>query len=686
MYMELKATSFGKHLAQHPYNRVRLLNAGIEVSGDKHQYLIPFNQLVNIQCKRGIVWGELEFELPEQQVVRLHGTEWQETQRFYHYLLGIWQQWSEEMSLISAEVLQTQVVAIRKIEQQDKWFKRTELAQLQENIKQAFSALPIPVERLSEFECCREDYALCLRWLDQGHRSVVMRNRQWTDRMLEQHREFFQQVETSPLNDSQCRAVVNGEDSVLVLAGAGSGKTSVLVARAGWLLRRQEAQPDQILLLAFGRQAADEMNARIKQQLGVDGIQAKTFHALALQIIQQGSRKVPVISKLESDSEARRTLLIKSWQQQCSEKKAQAKGWRQWLTEELEWDVGDGNFWQDKRLAARLAGRLERWLGLMRMHGGSQAEMIEQADDEVRDLFQKRVRLMAPLLKVWKNALKEEGAVDFSGLIHQAVNLLAKGRFVSPWKHILVDEFQDISPQRAQLLSALRQQNTQTALFAVGDDWQAIYRFSGAELSLTTAFSHNFGEGAECALDTTYRFNDRIGEIVNQFIQQNPYQLKKPLNSLTKGNKKSVTILPQEQLEPLLDKLSGYAKDNERIMILARYHHLRPDILQKAKTRWPKLNIDFMTIHASKGQQADYVIIAGLHQGNDGFPAQARESVLEEVLLPQPEDFPDAEERRLLYVAMTRAKHQVWLLQDGERPSVFVSQLHEIGVPVQKKP
>lgn len=121
-------------------------------------------------------------------------------------------------------------------------------------------------------------------------------------------------------------------------------------------------------------------------------------------------------------------------------------------------------------------------------------------------------------------------------------------------------------------------------------------------------------------------------------------------------------------------------------MILARYHHLRPDILQKAKTRWPKLNIDFMTIHASKGQQADYVIIAGLHQGNDGFPAQARESVLEEVLLPQPEDFPDAEERRLLYVAMTRAKHQVWLLQDGERPSVFVSQLHEIGVPVQKKP
>ena len=88
----------GQHLAQHPYNRVRLLNAGVEVSGDRHEYLIPFNQLVAIHCKRGIVWGELEFELPEEKVVRLHGTDWQETQRFYQHLQQSWQAWSEEMA------------------------------------------------------------------------------------------------------------------------------------------------------------------------------------------------------------------------------------------------------------------------------------------------------------------------------------------------------------------------------------------------------------------------------------------------------------------------------------------------------------------------------------------------------------------------------------------------------------
>jgi DNA helicase-4 len=136
--------------------------------------------------------------------------------------------------------------------------------------------------------------------------------------------------------------------------------------------------------------------------------------------------------------------------------------------------------------------------------------------------FQQAGQTNGTLLKAWKTALKAENAVDFSGLIHQAINVLDKGRFVSPWKHILVDEFQDISPQRAALLAALRRQNSQTTLFAVGDDWQAIYRFSGAQLSLTTAFHDYFGEGDLCALDTTYRFNTRIGEVANGFIQQNP--------------------------------------------------------------------------------------------------------------------------------------------------------------------
>ncbi len=675
----------GKRLAQHPYNRVRLLAAGVEVSGDRHEYLIPFNQLLAITCKRGLVWGELEFLLAENKVVRLHGTEWQETQRFHHYLLQSWQSWSHEMSEVCREVLCSLREEISRFGDQDRWIKRSELQMLKSKITTQFDALPLPLSRLNEFDTTRADWSFCQRWLEQGEAALQQRNRDWTAKTLERYQDFFSTIETTPLNPSQCEAVVNGEEALLVLAGAGSGKTSVLVARAGWLLQRKLSAPEQILLLAFGRQAAEEMNDRIQSRLGDGDIQARTFHSLALHIIRQGSNKQPVISKLESDASARREWLITHWRQQCDEKKAQANGWRQWLRDELKWEVPDGAFWQDDALAKRLASRLERWLGLMRMHGGAQAAMIADVHEEVRDLFSKRVKLMAPLLKAWKTALKEEGAVDFSGLIHQAISILEKGRFISPWKHILVDEFQDISPQRAALLTALRQQNKRTTLFAVGDDWQAIYRFSGAEMSLTTAFHHYFGEGDRCVLDTTYRFNDRIGDIANRFVQQNPHQLRKPLNSLTKGNKKSISLLPQEQLEPLLNKLSGYARPDERVLLLARYHYLLPEVLEKAKTKWPKLKLDFMTIHASKGQQADYVILLGLQQGKEGFPAEARESIIEQGLLPQPEAFPDAEERRLAYVALTRARQQVFLMYDKQQPSVFVDHFRELGVPVLRK-
>ncbi|MDR0806977.1 MAG: DNA helicase IV [Enterobacteriaceae bacterium] len=684
--MELKSTAVGQHLAQHPYNKVKMLNAGVEVSGAKHHCIIPFNQLVAVRCKRGLVWGELEFELPQQKVVRLHGTEWHETQHFYHHLMGIWQQWGEEMSQIAADVLDQQIEKINQRLQQQRWLTQQDLHDIQAEIRAAFDALPLPLDRLHEFANCTHSYALCCEWLDSGNKIIDETNQRWVQSMLQQHQEFFAHIESQPLNSMQCRAVISGEKNVLVLAGAGSGKTSVLIARAGWLLHRKEATPDQILLLAFGRKAAEEMNQRISQRLGNADIQAKTFHALALAIISQCSKKVPLISKLETDTQSRQQFLIEQWQGQCAEKKSQASGWRNWLSQEMGWALKEDSFWQDSALCERLAVRIDYWLGLMRNHGGSQAEMLELAPEDLRSDLQKKLRLLAPLLKAWKKALKEEGAVDFAGLLHQAVNLIDKGKFISPWRHILVDEFQDISPQRAALVNALRRQQPETSLFAVGDDWQSIYRFSGSEQSLTADFNRIFGIGELCALNLTYRFNQGISDITSRYIQQNPAQIKRKINSLHKGEKHPITILPDTQLEALLDKLSGYVKADEKILLLGRYHYTKPEILAKAATRWPKLNIEFMTIHVSKGQQAEYVIVLGLHSGRDGFPTAENSSVIEQILLPQTDSFPYAEERRLLYVALTRAKHQVWLLQNIESPSIFVKQLADIGAAVKRKP
>ncbi|AYA40515.1 DNA helicase IV [Xenorhabdus nematophila] len=395
--MELKSTQIGQRLAQHPYNRVRLLNAGIEVSGDKHQYLIPFNQLIGIQCKRGIVWGELEFELPEGKVVRLHGTEWQQTQHFYRYLLKEWQKWSSDMSDVSADVLAAQINEINKIERQDRWFKIADLVSLQQQIQETFQALPLLLQRVEQFENCCDDYQTCLNWLNNGQKTVQAMNKHWVDRTLVQYEKFFHTLETLPLNRSQCQAVINGEKNILVLAGAGSGKTSVLVARTGWLLLRRQTFPEQILLLAFDRQSAYEINEQIQARLGAKEVKAKTFHTLALYIIQQGSNKISKMSELETDTQKCRDFLVQEWQKQCAEKRTQAKSWREWLEKELGWQLPKGEYWHDKPLIARLSVRLERWLGLMRMHGGSQKEMIEQAPDVYSGAFQKRIRLMVPI-------------------------------------------------------------------------------------------------------------------------------------------------------------------------------------------------------------------------------------------------------------------------------------------------
>ncbi len=103
--MELKATTLGKRLAQHPYDRAAILNAGIKVSAIATNTLfLSINYWRFAPRKRGLVWGELEFVLPGLKVVRLHGTEWGETQRFYHHLDAHWRRWSGEMSEIASGV------------------------------------------------------------------------------------------------------------------------------------------------------------------------------------------------------------------------------------------------------------------------------------------------------------------------------------------------------------------------------------------------------------------------------------------------------------------------------------------------------------------------------------------------------------------------------------------------------
>ncbi|MCS6067311.1 hypothetical protein LNO81_09320 [Klebsiella variicola subsp. variicola] len=152
-------------MAQHPYDRVQLLNAGVRFPATVTSILSLSISYCQCIVKRGLVWGELEFVLPDSKVVRLHGTEWSETQRFYHHLQTLWEQWSAEMSDIAAGVLKRQLATIERTRAEGKWLTRQQVADVQDNIRQALTGLPMPSSRLEAFDNCRELWRECQRWL-----------------------------------------------------------------------------------------------------------------------------------------------------------------------------------------------------------------------------------------------------------------------------------------------------------------------------------------------------------------------------------------------------------------------------------------------------------------------------------------------------------------------------------------
>ena len=130
--------------------------------------------------------------------------------------------------------------------------------------------------------------------------------------------------------------------------------------------------------------------------------------------------------------------------------------------------------------------------------------------------------------------LQDSNEVDFEDLIVDAARLAAGDCFKHPYKLILVDEFQDISRGRAKLLLSLLNKNPECQLFAVGDDWQSIYRFAGSDIAIFTNFQNIFGYTATNFLTQTFRSNQGIADVAANFVQRNPSQLKKSVKAMDK--------------------------------------------------------------------------------------------------------------------------------------------------------
>ena len=137
----------------------------------------------------------------------------------------------------------------------------------------------------------------------------------------------------------------------------------------------------------------------------------------------------------------------------------------------------------------------------------------------------------------YQEILEQSGEIDFHDMIARATEHVEAGHYHSPFGYILVDEFQDISPDRMRLLKALLDHSPDAQLFAVGDDWQAIFRFAGSDIGIMREFSQHFGESEQLPLETTFRCVDRIAEVATEFILRNPAQIPKTVRTVNQAGR-----------------------------------------------------------------------------------------------------------------------------------------------------
>ncbi|MDE6454216.1 MAG: UvrD-helicase domain-containing protein [Muribaculaceae bacterium] len=312
-------------------------------------------------------------------------------------------------------------------------------------------------------------------------------------------------------------------------------------------------------------------------------------------------------------------------------------------------------------------------------------EVIRQAKsicDERNEFIIQNI--FQPVYERYIEELKKINQIDFTDAILQATDIC---RSLHPvrYDYIIVDEFQDISVDRYNFLKVLREGNPPAKLYCVGDDWQSIYRFSGSDMALFNQFSDFFGHTDINKIETTYRFGEPLVSLSSRFIQQNETQIKKDVHPFNSEAKTELYFYEYDRANycNVIEQLVSSIPLDKSIFLLGRYSF--DDYYLSYRYQSTKegnrfyyfigtRKIEFLTAHKSKGLEADYVIILQCNKDTYGFPTLISDDPVLNYVLTESDQYPYGEERRLFYVAITRAKIKTFVLYDKRFPSVFVDE------------
>ena len=295
--------------------------------------------------------------------------------------------------------------------------------------------------------------------------------------------------------------------------------------------------------------------------------------------------------------------------------------------------------------------------------------------------------IIKPFYEEYQSELNKSYEIDFTDAIIQATELCRDGLW-KDYDYILVDEFQDISIDRYKFLQALRSDEPKTKLYCVGDDWQSIFRFAGSDMSLFYEFENYFGYTELCKIETTYRFHQPLIDISSEFIMKNKEQKAKTIKTPNDDHYK--TYLSFEKCDgdddgvlKKVEEIVGKIPASQSVIIIGRYNYDATSVgfsgkidmkENKIRVSIAGREIPFLSVHSAKGLEADNIILINCNQGAYGFPSLIEDDPILDFVLSKRETYPFAEERRLFYVAMTRARMHMFVLFDKDKPSPFVGE------------
>ncbi|MBQ9318184.1 MAG: UvrD-helicase domain-containing protein [Bacilli bacterium] len=499
-----------------------------------------------------------------------------------------------------------------------------------------------------------KDYRNITKFVKKNNENYIQRNI---------NNSIFNDINGFKLDDNQRRAILCDEINTLIIAGAGSGKSLTLIGKIKYLIEIKKIKPEHILCISFTNDSCNSLKDKLFYNVDV-----LTFHKLAMKILKKNNYLITTISldyvvdEYFASIILTKPVMVRIVLKICGYKDNQLSIYEQII-----------NSNQIKSLKRTIIS----FINLFKANNYAFNYLRKIKNSKNKYLLY----LIMDIYTLYQQELRSQNEIDFNDMINCATEKIKKKKINLHYKYIIIDEFQDTSYTRYKLVKEIIKYGG-SKLIAVGDDWQSIYGFTGCDVDIFINFEKYFGYTQKIYINNTYRNSQQLIDVAGKFIMQNRKQIKKQLKSV-KSIDKPIKIIYETNnvLENIIDYICRSNK--KEILILGRnnkdifkylngnFTYSNSYIIYRKKS---DIQIRYLTVHKSKGLEADCVIVINLIDGLLGFPCkQQDDEILKKVKRVKESKYGD--ERRLFYVALTRTKSNVYLIIPSQNYSCFVKEI-----------